>query len=51
MLTEIQFNDFEIGIMGHFNCFNCKSPLLPTHRNDKIKVKSFRVKGKDLGWS
>lgn len=51
MLTQIQFDDFDCGMMGHFDCPDCKSPMLPTRRNDKIRVKKFRAKGDDKGWS
>lgn len=51
MLSKIQFDDFNMGIMGWLDCPNCKNPMLPIKRSKGIKIKKENVVGKDMGWS
>lgn len=51
-LTAIQYDDFDMGIMGTLNCPTCKTILMPSNRRIKdIKEKEIEVEGKDRGWS
>ena len=50
-MTEIQFNDFDVGMMGYFDCPICKQTLLPTKRAKHIFLSKFNRKGKDEGWT
>ena len=51
-LTEIQFNDFNLGIMGFLRCPNCKKIVLPSHRSEtEIEIKENEAPGEDPGWS
>jgi hypothetical protein len=51
-MSEIQFNDFDCGMMGFLNCPTCKTVLLPSHhrKDDKVTTEEFEVDGKDKGW-
>jgi hypothetical protein len=51
-MSEIQFNDFDCGMMGFMNCPDCKTILLPSHHrtNRAIKQTEMEVKGEDMGW-
>ena len=49
-LTAIQFNDFEMGIMGNLHCPSCNSILLPSHSALKSTIEISEVEGEDPGW-
>jgi len=51
-MSEIQFDDFDCGMMGFMNCSKCDTVLLPSHRrtNSEIKEEVIEVEGKDRGW-
>lgn len=51
-LTEIQFDDFDCGMMGFLYCPECNTILLPTHRrkDESIKNITMEVEGEDRGW-
>lgn len=50
-LSNVQFCDFDCGMMGFFNCPKCGEVLLPSSRA-KIKPQILEkvVEGKDMGW-
>jgi hypothetical protein len=52
-VSEIQFDDFDCGMMGFLNCPDCKTVLLPSHHrtNKAVAQETFDVEGEDKGWS
>jgi len=52
-LSEIQFDDFDCGMMGFMYCPDCKAVLFPGHhrKDTKIQQTVIEVEGKDRGWS
>lgn len=51
-MSEIQFDDFDCGMMGFMNCPECDTVLLPSHHrtDNNIKEETVVVGGKDRGW-
>ena len=50
--TNIQYGDFDCGMMGFLNCPTCKQVVLPSgHRPIDMKEETVEVDGKDPGWS
>ena len=50
-LTEIQFDDFDCGMMGFLKCPKCNKVLMPSGRAEGIKITEREEEGEDMGWS
>lgn len=55
IMTKIQFDDFDCGMMGTLKCHSCGKVLLPTtSRNEcsdsTIKQEEVTIPGEDKGW-
>ena len=42
--------DFDCGMMGYFDCPDCKAPMLPLKRNKTFKLQYAEANGPDMGW-
>ena len=51
VLTQIQYEDFDCGMMGPFNCPLCKTILMPSERRENsVKETVTEVDNEDCGW-
>jgi hypothetical protein len=49
-LTEIQFDDFDCGMMGFLHCPECNMIIAPYFKTREIKITEQQVYGEDPGW-
>lgn len=50
-LTDIQFCDFDCGMMGMFDCPGCRNRMLPHAEEQEVTIRTYEVEGKDPGWT
>jgi hypothetical protein len=47
--SEIEFDEFDCGMMGRLYCPKCDAILLPTHRRKDQSIKNVTVEVEDKG--
>jgi hypothetical protein len=50
ILTGIQYDDFNSGMMGPLNCPTCRKKLMPGVDKKHVKITQKRIRGRDPGW-
>ena len=50
--TQIQYDDFDCGMMGFLYCPDCKKIIMPSHhRKEELTETIKNIEGQDRGWS
>ena len=51
VLTKIQYDEFDCGMMGPLRCPKCKTIMMPSSsREVELEEEVIEVEGEDMGW-